>query len=141
VQEGEREAIETLLRLGARPDLQAAAGLGDLAALESALLKGAQSDAKLKALHGAATNGQTAAVAMLLDLGQVDVNASIGLGTTALHVAALNGHARLVEQLLERGAEPTLRDAQYNGTAGDWAAHGGHSDLAKSLRDAALPRE
>ena len=132
LQEKEMEAAELLLKLGAKPDLRSAAGLGDMAAL-AAGLPGASDAEKRGALYNAALLGQAAAAELLVREGGVAVNARIGLGTTALHLAAWNGHRETIETLLALGADPTIKDAQYNSTPAGWARHNGRIEIAEML--------
>jgi len=134
VQEGERAAVEQLLALGAKPDLLAAAGLGDLATLRRLLPQTQDQDSKLTALHIAARAGQDEAIALLVSEAGVPVNARISHGATALHVAAAGGHQAAVERLLALAADPTLVDGRYHGTPAGWAAHAGHHEVADLLR-------
>jgi ankyrin repeat protein len=117
---GRDEALEPLLRRGARVDADVYRGT---------------------ALTWAATNGHASTVRRLAELG-ADVNQrgtfggpTHGQGVTALHLAAAAGHAEAVEALLELGADPTLRDELHHGDAAGWASFGGHPDLAERLSD------
>lgn len=141
VMERSMDAAQTLQRLGAKPDLAAAAGLGRLTELRELLGRRPSEDQLGRALLAAAIHGQDEALSALVRDGSVDVNRCIGLGTTALHTAAFEGHQSCVEQLLELGADSTLRDGRFNGTAADWARHGGHDRLADLLQNAALARK
>jgi ankyrin repeat protein len=79
----------------------------------------------------AAAQGNTAAVALLLERGAgVD---AFGERATALHEAAWRNDAELVETLLQAGADRTLRDREFGGTPAAWAAHAGHTELAERL--------
>jgi ankyrin repeat protein len=141
VQESQTGAIATLLRLGAEPNLAAAAGLADLAALKQQL-QSANIDDKLKqsALYNAAIHGQSDAIELLVREGTVHVDARVGLQVTALHLAAWNNHPDLVERLLALGADPTIRDGRFNATPAGWARHNGHSPLAQRLERAEKER-
>jgi ankyrin repeat protein len=79
----------------------------------------------------AAAQGNTAAVALLLERG-ADVNA-VGERATALHEAAWRNDTALVDVLLAAGADRTLRDRQFGATPSGWAAHAGHAELAERL--------
>ena len=134
VQENQKRAIATLLRLGATPNLAAAAGLGDVDTLVAVLKSGdAKEDEKRSALYNAAVHGKGAAIEALVRIGGMNIDTRIGLETTALHMAAWNGHADLVEQLLSLGADPSIRDGRFNATPADWASHNGHAALAERL--------
>ncbi len=131
------DAVEAMLRLGARHTLASAAGMGDSDAVRQ-FLKDKPSDAdKLRAMHVAAVNGKVGPVDTLLDAG-VDINARLlrPFEPTALHEAAWHNHRRLVDRLLQRGADPTIQDTQYNGTPAGWAHHAGHTELAQHLQEA-----
>ena len=69
-------------------------------------LKGANVNAKTDegqtALQGAAVQGYTGMVQLLLKRPEIDVNAKTNNGKTALYLAAANGHTQIVELLLAR---------------------------------------
>ncbi len=151
VQEHEQQAIEALLRLGAKPDLAAAAGLGRLDELREHLARGDQQGSAVSpasshktsmqaAMSLAAQYGQTQAMKMLLDHG-VDPNLPLGLAATPLHQAAWHDRREIVELLLSRGADPTVRDTRFDATPAGWAAHNGHPELAELLRAAEVRRQ
>jgi ankyrin repeat protein len=75
------------------------------------------------AMIGAAESGNTAAIALLLDLG-FPVDARGDDGGTALHAAAYSGSAPAVRLLLDRGAEVEARDTSWDSTPIEWAAVG-----------------
>ena len=76
------------------------------------------------AIVTAAETGNTAAVALMLDLG-FPVEARGGdHESTALHAAAYSGSVGTVRLLLERGADTEARDATWDGTPLEWAAVG-----------------
>lgn len=58
------------------------------------------------ALHVSAWQGHGEMVALLLTVGQADVNATDNEQRTALHSAAWQGHYHIVEILLEHNAQP-----------------------------------
>ena len=72
---------------------------------------------------GAAGTGNTAAIALMLDLG-FPVDARGDDGGTALHAAAYSGSASAVRLLLDRGAGVEARDASWDSTPIEWAAVG-----------------
>ena len=95
------------------------------------------------ALMGAAVNGHTQTVQLLLEKG-ADVNAVIEkdyrigylekwqVGKTALIYAAANGHTKIVQLLLEKGADVNAK--KYDGsTALMLAADNGHTKIVKLL--------
>jgi ankyrin repeat protein len=71
----------------------------------------------------AAEHGDTAAVALMLDLG-FPLETRGEDGGTALHAAAYNGSAQTVRLLLDRGADIEARDTTWNDTPLGWAAVG-----------------
>ena len=141
VQESQIRAIETLLRLGAKPDLAAAAGLGDLDTLRAQLQSVADQNLKQRALYNAALHGQSNAIEVLVHEGGMDVNVRVALEVAALHLAAWNDHPDLVERLLALGADPTIRDGRFNATPAGWARHNGHPQLAERLERAEQERK
>jgi hypothetical protein len=77
-----------------------------------------------RAIVQAAEAGNTAAVALMLDLGfPVGLRAG-DEGSTALHAAAYAGSAETVRLLLDRGADLEARDDQWGSTPLVWAAVG-----------------
>jgi ankyrin repeat protein len=76
------------------------------------------------AMIHAAESGNTAALALMLDLGfPVDARGGDD-GGTALHAAAYSGSAPAVRLLLDRGAGIEARDTSWNSTPIEWAAVG-----------------
>jgi ankyrin repeat protein len=80
-------------------------------------------EAQRGALLQAAQPGDTAAVALMLDLG-FPVETRGDRGATALHEAAYAGSADTVQLLLDRGADIEARDADWNSTPLVWGAVG-----------------
>ena len=76
------------------------------------------------ALIRAGETGNTAALALMLDLGFPADARGGDRGATALHAAAYSGSADAVQLLLGRGAELEGRDATWNSTPLEWAAVG-----------------
>jgi ankyrin repeat protein len=76
------------------------------------------------ALVDAAENGQTDAVALMLDLGFPLETQDGDHGSTPLHAAAYAGSANTVQLLLDRGADVEARDPTWNSTPLDWATVG-----------------
>jgi hypothetical protein len=133
---GELDAVDELLRWGARLDLVVAAATGRLDAARAAL---AQSDdeSRQRALALAAQHGHFEIVRLLLDAGEnPDRYTPVGghSHATPLHQAALAGHQRIVELLVERGARTDIPDLRYNGTPLGWAEWAGHGEVAEYLR-------
>lgn len=133
---GEFEAVEALLRLGARISLPVAAALGRSESFQ--LLPDASDEDRQRALALASQFGRLEIVRVLLDAG-VNPNRYNLPGShshsTPLHQAAFYGHLETVRQLVEHGADPNPRDLLWNGTAADWARHGGHAEIEAYLRD------
>jgi ankyrin repeat protein len=87
-------------------------------------LVGELTEAELGALVHAAETGNTAAVALMLDLGFPIGILSGDDGGTALHAAAYNGSAAAAGLLLDRGAPLEVRDKRFDATPLDWAVVG-----------------
>jgi len=141
ISEGEWNAAKTLLRLGARLGLQAAAGLGKRASLKKLLSSSTDSEEWSRAANAAIRGGHEDCVRLLLDAG-LSARAIIPnhpYTPTLLHQAALSGNPEIVELLLERGADLTATDTQFRGTPEDWARHAGHTELVERLRSKAAP--
>jgi ankyrin repeat protein len=159
---GESEAAELLAKRGARLDLVAAAGLGDvatlrqrLAALEAASPDGRAGfearrlahyslvpwpdDAEPRDVLGlslvyAALHGRVEAISVLLEAG-ADPNhrPPFDHGATPLHWAVMGDRPESVTALLEAGADPGARDRSFHSTPAGWAAHLGRSKAAAAL--------
>jgi len=71
-------------------------------------------------LHAAAGKGNVAAIDLLLARG-ADVHGLDGDGIGALHRAVQAGSLAAVDRLLAAGADPNLRDGKWRGTALSWA--------------------
>jgi uncharacterized protein len=83
-------------------------------------------------LYLAATNGDAAAIARLLDAGE-DANAVLTAeGETVLMLASHTGNAEAVKLLLDRGADPNAQQVRGQ-TALMWAAAEGHAEAVKLL--------
>jgi ankyrin repeat protein len=80
-------------------------------------------DDERAALLRAAERGDTAAVALMVDLG-FPLDARGDNGATPLHAAAYSGSAGTVRLLLERGADLEARDTTWDSTPLGWAAVG-----------------
>jgi ankyrin repeat protein len=116
---GRPEAADALVRFGAKPDLEGAAGVGKLDIVKSYFNKdGSLKDASLqdkmeKGFMWACEFGQTAVVEFLLDAGihpdmQVD-------GMAGLHWAVIGAHPDTVNLLISRGASMENMN-KYGGT-------------------------
>lgn len=87
------------------------------------------------AIHAAAFNGRTGAVAILCRAG-ADVNLRAPSGRTAAHWAAQRGQIHALRALLARGADATVKDV--NGVSpADEAEVYGHGDARRLLLEAA----
>jgi len=133
---GELEAVNALIRRGARIDLPVAAALGRIEDARR-LLAGASSEDRHLALTLAADFGHVEIVRLLLDAGE-DPNRYNPIGghshTTPLHQAAGGGHDEVVRLLVERGARLDLQDILWGATPADWARHAGKTEIEAYLR-------
>jgi hypothetical protein len=138
----EFEAVDALIRNGARVDLVVAAGLGRVDEFRR-LLASANDDANYenrhRALAVASQLGHPEIVRLLLDAGE-DPNRYNPAGThshsTPLHQAAAGGHDKVVRLLVERGARLDTKDTMWQGTPAGWARHEGRTDIADYLQAA-----
>ena len=87
-------------------------------------LPGRLTEAEHGAIVHAAETGNTAAVALMLDLGFPAGARGGDDGGTALHAAAYAGSAETVRLLLDRGAAIEARDTTWDSTPLDWAIVG-----------------
>jgi ankyrin repeat protein len=135
---GEWDAVEALIRRGARVDLVVASAMGRLEAARQRL-GAASGDERHLALALAAQHGHAETVGLLLAAGE-DPSRYNPVGchahSTPLHQAALAGHIDVVRLLVERGARLDLRDIHHQGTPLEWAEHAGHAEVAAYLRGA-----
>jgi hypothetical protein len=133
---GEFEAVNALLRRGARVDLPLAAALGRVEDARR-LLPNATPEDRRRALALSAQFGHTEIVRMLLDAGEdpnrYNLPGSHG-HSTPLHQAAFAGHEETVRLLVERGARLDLKDTLWQGTPEGWAIYGGKNEVAEYLR-------
>jgi ankyrin repeat protein len=133
---GEFEAMNALIRRGARIDLPVAAALGRIEDARR-LLAGANTEDRHLALTLAADFGHVEIVRLLLDAG-ADPNRYNPVGghshTTPLHQAAGRGHDEVVRLLVERGASLDLKDILWRATPADWARHAGRTEIEAYLR-------
>ena len=133
---GEFEAMNALIRRGARIDLPVAAALGRIDDAGRLLASASSGDRHL-ALALAADFGHIEIVRLLLDAGE-DPNRYNPVGghshTTPLHQAAGGGHDEVVRLLVERGARLDLKDILWRATPADWARHAGRTEIEAYLR-------
>lgn len=138
----ELEAVEALLRCGARLTLPIAAAFGRVDDAR-ALLPKANADQRHLALAVAAQYGHTGIVRLMLDAGE-DPNRFNPVGghshSTPLHQAAGNGHLETVKLLVSRGARTDTKDILFGGTPVGWANYGGKKDVEDYLRALAQSR-
>jgi ankyrin repeat protein len=87
-------------------------------------LAGRLTEAERGVIVHAAETGNTAAVALMLDLGFPAGARGGDHGGTALHAAAYAGSAETVHLLLDRGAAIDARDTTWNDTPLGWAIVG-----------------
>lgn len=133
---GEFDAVDALVRRGAKIDLGAAAAMGRLDNARCALVT-ADTEVRHRALAWAAQFGHVDIVRLLLDAGG-DPNRFNPEGahshSTPLHQAALAGHLEVVRLLVERAARLDIKDIHYQGTPLEWAQHAGRTEVADYLR-------
>jgi hypothetical protein len=134
---GEFQAVDALIRRGARVNLPAAAATGRLDEARAALPSAAPEERHF-AMAWAAQHGHLEIVRLLLDAGE-DPNRYNPQGahshSTPLHQAALAGHEGVVRLLVERGARTDIRDIHYQGTPLDWAEHESRNAIVDYLRE------
>jgi ankyrin repeat protein len=149
---GESEAASFLADQGARLDLIAAAGVGNLDAMRALLDEdeggerlvhyamvpwprdASRRDRLGLALIYAALHGRVEAIRLLLDAGaEVNHRPPFEHGATPLHWAVMGNRPESVRLLLEVGADPEARDRQFDSTPSGWAIHLGKSEAAKAL--------
>jgi Ankyrin repeats (3 copies)/Ankyrin repeats (many copies) len=133
---GEFEAVNALIRRGARINLTVAAGLGNIEDARR-LLASAGGDDRHQALALASQFGHAEIVRLLLDAGE-DPNRYNPVGfhshSTPLHQAALAGHEEIVRLLIERGgAHLDVVDTLWQGTPAGWAKHAGRTEIEQYL--------
>jgi ankyrin repeat protein len=134
---GEFEAVEALIRLGAKVDLSIAAALGRAEEF-ARLLPAASAEQRHLALALAAQFGRLEIVRALLDAAENPdrYNPAGAHGhSTPLHQAALAGHVEVVRLLADRGARLDLKDTVWGGTPENWARHNGKTEVADYLRE------
>jgi len=142
---GDLKTVRTLVRQAADVNAAHADGMTalhwaverrDLPMMNVLLEAGAKHDLTNRTgaspLYLAATNGDAAAIARLLDAGE-DANAVLTAeGETVLMLASHTGNADAVKLLLDRGADANIQQARGQ-TALMWAAAEGHAGAVKLL--------
>ena len=129
-------AAEKLIELGARPDVCAAAALGDMKLLRGFFGKNGrlaerprrrakvmtEADAIGLAMLFAYVNGKPDAVDFLLEK-EGNWNMTGVNNGTVLHRAAWDGDLTMVKRLIAKGADMSNRDNPFNSTPLSWAQH------------------
>jgi hypothetical protein len=135
---GEFDAVDALIRRGAKVDLVVAAATGRYNEAVS-LLGDTDAESRQRALALAAQHGRVDVVRLLLDAG-VDPDRYAPVGghshATPLHQAVAAGQEPVVRLLVERGARLDIRDIHHHATPKDWAVHFGREELASYLESA-----
>lgn len=133
---GEFEAVNALIKRGARVDLPVAAALGRIEDARR-LLTAANAQDRHRALALASQFGHVEIVRFLLEAGE-DPNRYNPVGfhshSTPLHQAAGAGQAEVVRLLVEHGARTDFKDLLWNATPADWAKHEGRTGIETYLR-------
>jgi hypothetical protein len=133
---GEHEAVNALIRRGARLDPPVAAALGRVDEFRHLHRTCDKQDRHLS-LALASQFGHLEIVRLLLEAGQ-DPNRYNPPGaqshSTPLHQAVWAGHESIVRLLVERGARLDIKDVLWHGTPADWAHHAGRTELEAYLR-------
>jgi len=125
---GRGHAAAYLARRGAHLNLEAAAGVGDLDAVnlffasDGGLGPNATKEQMESGLMWACEYGRANVVEFLLRMG-VNINAQPH-GETGLHWAAYGGHASIIKTLLGQNAPVNVRDKHFHGTPLGWALYG-----------------
>ncbi|XP_041758916.2 histone-lysine N-methyltransferase EHMT2 isoform X1 [Coregonus clupeaformis] len=89
-------------------------------------------------LHHAAKLGSLDIVTLLLETGQVDINAQDSGGWTPIIWAAEHKHIKVIRALLNRGADVTLKDKEMNACL-HWASFAGCVGIAEMVLNAGCP--
>ena len=132
----EFDAVEELIRRGARVDIPIAAAMGRVEEARQ-LLPGASGEDRHWALAVASQFGHLEIVRMLLDA-EEDPNRFNPDGnhphSTPLHQAVSGGHEAVVRLLVERGARLDIKDKIYRGTPLGWAIYEKQTGIEQYLR-------
>jgi hypothetical protein len=132
---GEFDAVNELIRRGARIDLSVAAATGRTEEARQSLAASSGED-RHRALALAAQFGHVDIVRLLIDAGEdPDRYNPVGFHShsTPLHQAALAGHMEIVRFLVECGARLDLKDTLFQGTPAGWANYAGRTEIAEYL--------
>lgn len=133
---GEFEAVNALLRHGAKMDLPTATALGRLMDA-GRLLAASGKIERHRAVALAAQYGRTDILQLLLDAGE-NANGFNPVGahshSTPLHQAAYHGHEAAVRLLRHYGAATDVRDLIFQATPLEWAQHAGQVAIVELLR-------
>ncbi len=136
-----KSIVSILKRRGAavRNPMHVAAGIGDLAALQSLVKEANATDATdgwgATPLLFAAAGGQAKAFAYLLDKG-ANPRAKDEMGLTLVHAAAASGNGEILSKTLSLGLDVNARHSERGATALDWAMARRDAAATKSLRAA-----
>ncbi len=134
---GEFDAVNALLRRGARFDLPVAAAMGRVEDARR-LLPSADADDRHWAMAMASQFGHLEIARLLLDAGE-DPNRYNPVGghshSTPLHQAAAAGRLDVVRLLVEHGAKLDWKDTMWHSTPAEWAHHEGKADVEAYLRE------
>jgi len=132
---GSLQAVQALIRRGAKTDL-AVAALGPAEPFRRMLATASAEDRHL-ALAVAAQYCRVEIVRILLDAGE-DPNRYHPVGghshCTPLHQAAGYGTLELARLLVERGARANIKDVLWKATPADWAQHEARTEMEAYLR-------
>ena len=113
-------------------------GLGDTAAIDNLLKRGADVNLKddngFTALMGAVYYDKLEAVKILIKKGRADVNLKANNGFVALHLAAQNGNLEIVKALLAGGANKDIATPDGD-TASTLANKKGHTAVVALLEE------
>ncbi len=135
---GQFEAVEELLRNGAKLDLPVAAATGRLREATDLLATATELE-RQRALSLATQFGHAGIVRLLIEAG-TDPNRfsppRMHSHGTPLHQAALNGDLELTKYLVEHGARTDIIDVRHDATPLEWARYAGHDHVAEYLTEA-----
>ncbi|TVY08936.1 hypothetical protein FPZ49_15720 [Paenibacillus cremeus] len=134
----ELAAVERLLERGAPLTLPVAVCTGRLAAAKQLGATAGAAERQL-ALTAAALYGKARALALVLGLGGVELNAYSPAGfhahATALHHAVDSGSLDAVRVLVEAAADLSIKDRLFQGTPVGWANYLERTDIAAYFQE------